>query len=102
MSAYMVFSSLTVEYFGSNAVIGYTSKGHGEGVTGLCASWYLVLTSQPPDRVTSVFSVPQRTSVLCVFMVFLCFGGITVLVEALMTKFAVCAYHGQWVLNVVM
>ena len=67
----MVFSSLTVAYLVSNAVIGHISKEHGEGVTGLFCILVLGLTFLLLDLATSVSSVPQRTIVLCVLMVFL-------------------------------
>jgi len=91
----MVFSSLTVAYLVSNAVIGHISIGHGEGETGLFCILVLGLTFLLLDLATSVSSVPQRTIVLCVLMVFLGFSvaGITVPVDALMTRLVVCAFH---------
>ena len=85
----MVFSCSTVAYLVSNAVIGHISKGHGRGTMVLGLTFLLL------GPTTYVSSVPQRI-VLCVLIVVLGFSvsGITVPVETLMTKLAVCAYHG--------
>ena len=72
-------------------------KRHGEGETGLVCTLVLGLTFLLLGPAAHVSSVPQRTIVLCVLMVFLGFsvGGITVPVETLMTKLVVCYYHGR-------
>ena len=97
----MVFSCSTVAYLLSNAVIGHTSKRHGEGETGLVCTLVLGLTFLLLGPAPYVSSVPQRTIILCALMVFLGFsvGGITVLVETLMTKLVVCYYPRSWAIN---
>jgi len=93
----MVFSCSTVAYLVSNAVIGPISKRRGEGPTGLVCTVVLGLAFLLLGPAPYLSSVPQRTTVLCVLMVFLGFsvGGITVPVETLMTKLVVCYYHGR-------
>ena len=70
----MVFSCSTVTYLVSNAVIGHILKQHVEGETGLVGTLVLGLTFLLLGPAPYISSVPQRTIVLCVLMVFLGFS----------------------------